>query len=103
MRACVSSCVRTSVCECACLCVCIRGGVFVWVRMRVYVFEPMVVCLRMNVSSCVCLPFVSVCAFVGVCYVYVSLSTFVCVYVCERACASVRLFMCMGVSVYACV
>ena len=44
-------------------CVCVRGGVFACVRVRVFVFVPMFVHFRMCVSACVCLPFVSVCAF----------------------------------------
>ena len=43
------------------MCEYVRGGVFVCVRMRVFVFVPMYVRLRMCVSSCVCQPFVSVC------------------------------------------
>ena len=35
-------------------------------RVRVFVLVPMFVCLRMCVSACVCLPFVSVCACVRV-------------------------------------
>ena len=41
---------------------CVRGGVFVCVRIRVNLFEPMYVRLCMCVSACVYLPFVSVCA-----------------------------------------
>ena len=44
-------------------CVCVRGGVFVCVRVHVYVIVPMYVRLRMCVSACVCLPFVSVCVY----------------------------------------
>ena len=49
-------------CVYVCVCVCMRGGVFMWESVRVYVFVPMFVLFRMCVSACVCLPFVSFCA-----------------------------------------
>ena len=57
VRACVSSSVRAGVCECACVSMSVRAFC---VRMRMYVVVPMYVRLRICMSECVCLPFVSV-------------------------------------------
>ena len=69
-------------------------------RVRVFVFVPMYVRLRMCVRNYVCLPFVSVCACV---IESVRVCVCMCVRVCVRACVCLCAYVCFRVYFFVCV